>query len=70
MRKKLLEIKKGNVDVINSMDNLEEKMCNMAEDMDDMNQKVKNIENSNKSFENKVQELELSAETELVRRNV
>ena len=66
MRKELLEIKEGNVHVINSMDNLEEKMCSMAEDMDDMNQKVKNIENSNKSIENRVQELELSAETELV----
>ena len=67
MRKELLEIKEGNVDVINSIENLEEKVGNVAEEMENVKQKVKNIETSNKSIENRVIELELSAETELPR---
>ena len=67
MRKELLEIKEGNVDVINSIENLEEKVGNVAEEMENVKQKVKNIETSSKSIENRVIELELSAETELLR---
>jgi len=61
MRKELLEIKEGNVDVVTSMDNLEEKMCNIADDVDGIKQNVKNIETSNNSIESRVKELELSA---------
>lgn len=61
MRKELLEIKEGNVDVVTAMDNLEEKMCNIADDVDGIKQNVKNIETSNNSIESRVKELELSA---------
>ena len=67
MRKELLEIKEGNVDVINSIDSLEEKVSNVAEEMENVKQKVKNIETSSKLIKNRVIELELSAETELLR---